>query len=126
MNRDQFEGTPFDMTQGPAAGPLGDPTRWKKMARDQDPVEGVTDYAENVGLRFNRPISVWRAAYSTVTQSRAFLPDVVGAVAWVCMNIPHHGSFLPVYANAPYTPSSLKHGTACKSATRSFFVHSLS
>ena len=26
--RDHYEGTPFDMTKGPAAGPWGSPTRW--------------------------------------------------------------------------------------------------
>jgi Peptidase family C69 len=116
MNRDQYEGTPFDMTQGTPAGPYGDPQRWPAMSKWEDEVEGVSFESQNNGLAFQRPISLWRTAYSTVTQSRAYLPDVVGAVTWICMNAPHHGSFLPVYANAPYTPTSLNLGTQCTSA----------
>ena len=31
------------------------------------------------GVGFERPISLWRTAYSTVTQSRSDLPDAIGA-----------------------------------------------
>jgi hypothetical protein len=57
-------------------------------------------------------------AYSTVTQSRSFLPDVVGAVTWIAPYAPHHSSFVPVYASAPVTPSSLNTGTQCKALTQ--------
>ena len=53
------------------------------------------------------------AAYSTVTQSRASLPDVVGALTWIAPYAPHHSSFVPVYASAPVTPSSMNTGTQC-------------
>ena len=33
----------------------------------------------NIGVGFERPISLWRTAYSTVTQSRSDLPDAIGA-----------------------------------------------
>ena len=52
-------------------------------------------------------------AYSTVTQSRASLPDVVGALTWIAPYAPHHSSFVPVYASAPVTPSSMNTGTQC-------------
>lgn len=55
-------------------------------------------------------------AYSTVTQSRSFLPDVVGAVTWIAPYAPHHSTFVPVYASAPQTPSSLNAGTQCESS----------
>ena len=56
-------------------------------------------------------------AYSTVTQSRSYLPDVVGAVTWIAPYAPHHSSFVPVYASATVTPSSLNCGTQCKATT---------
>ena len=40
--RDQFEGTPFDMTTGLDAGPYGDPMRFPPMTKWRDPVQGVT------------------------------------------------------------------------------------
>ena len=53
-------------------------------------------------------------AYSTVTQSRSYLPDVVGALTWIAPYAPHHSSFVPVYASATVTPSSLNTGTQCE------------
>ena len=65
-------------------------------------------------------------AYSTVTQSRASLPDVVGALTWIAPYAPHHSSFVPVYASAPVTPSSMNTGTQCtykKNIMFYFFFH---
>ena len=121
-----------------------------------------------IGVGFERPISLWRTAYSTVTQSRSDLPDAIGAgvyivvlvylvlviyvvlayylhfdilyhrnirfimhhfilyitlsytpaytytVAWIAPYAPHHSTFVPVYASAEKTPSSLNTGTQCK------------
>ena len=109
-------------------------------------MEGISPEAEKGGLSFQRPISLWRTAYSTVTQvdndkehtsfqytrplntpyqytlstpsshplphyfitsspciiivtqSRASLPDAVGAVTWIAPYAPHHSTFVPVYA----------------------------
>ena len=68
MNRDQYEGTQFDLTQGPGGGPYGDPMRWPAMSKWVDKVEGVSRESIHAGLDFQRPISLWRTAYSTVTQ----------------------------------------------------------
>jgi hypothetical protein len=114
MNRDQYEGSPFDLTVGTPAGPFGDPMRWPAVSKYEDKVEGVSWDAQQQGLGFERPISLWRTAYSTVTQSRASLPDVVGALTWIAPYAPHHSSFVPVYAAAPTTPTSLNTGTQYK------------
>jgi dipeptidase len=114
INRDQFEGTRFDLTQGPGGGPYGDPMRWPPISKEEDEVEGVS-FAASIANDFERPMSLWRTSYSTIAQARANLPDVVGALTWACMYAPHHGSFVPIYTNAPSTPSSLKFGTICKS-----------
>jgi dipeptidase len=39
IQRDHYEGTQFDLTQGLAAGPYGDPNRW-----DVTPVDNMTSY----------------------------------------------------------------------------------
>ena len=39
IQRDHYEGTQFDLTQGLAAGPYGDPNRW-----DVTPVDNMTRY----------------------------------------------------------------------------------
>ncbi len=40
-------------------------------------------------------------------------PSVLCAVTWVAQYAPHHSSFVPVYAAATLTPSSLNTGTQC-------------
>ena len=61
-------GTQFDLTQGTGGGPFGDPMRWPTLQKWEDKVEGISPEAEKSGLSFQRPISLWRTAYSTVTQ----------------------------------------------------------
>jgi dipeptidase len=114
MNRDQFENTDFDMSNALDAGPFGDTMRYPPTSVFRDAENGITydEYQDSLGQQ--RPISLFRTAYSTVTQARSNLPDIVGAVTWICQYAPHHSSFVPVYANAPQTPSSLNVGTQCK------------
>ncbi|RHX98771.1 hypothetical protein DYB25_011454 [Aphanomyces astaci] len=54
FQRDHYEGTPFDLTQGLAAGPYGDPNRYS-------PGQVAP------GGSFERSISVYKATYSYVT-----------------------------------------------------------
>ncbi|KAJ0396054.1 hypothetical protein ATCC90586_005641 [Pythium insidiosum] len=58
--RDHYEGTPYDMTQGLAAGPFGSPVRWSGDA------QGVLGGWE-------RPISMYRTLFSFVLQFSAEL-----------------------------------------------------
>ena len=77
-----------------------------------------------IGVGYERPISLWRTAYSSVTQSRKQYPDAVGAVAWIAQYAPHHSTFAPVYAAADKTPSSLNRGTQFKVDKKSnWWIH---
>ena len=117
MNRDQYEGTEFDLTQGLDAGPFGDPMRYSPTGKLTDPDNGIVRSdinASSFNLGTGRAISLWRTAYSSITQSRPGLPDEIGAVTWVAQYAPHHSSFVPVYASAHKTPSSINTGTQCK------------
>lgn len=126
MNRDQFEGTDFDMSANLDAGLFGDPMRFPPKSKYSDPVNGVEWSDYNKGLGFQRPISLWRTAYSTITQSRRSLPDVVGAVTWIAQYAPHHSSFVPVYAAATRTPRSLNVGNQYKFEKESnWWIHCL-
>lgn len=76
-------------------------------------MNGVSPAAYNSGLDFQRPISLWRTAYSTITQSRANVPDVL-AVTWIAQYAPHQSTFLPIYASAAHAPEGVNTGTQCK------------
>ena len=101
MNRDQYEGSAFDLTKGADGGtctlssyllliegvtsflidtfcfssysrhsfylslchplgPFGDPMRWPAMSKFEDKIQGVSWDAQQSGLGFQRPISLWR------------------------------------------------------------------
>ena len=111
MTRDLYEGTVFDLTTGIDAGPFGDPMRYGPLFRWNSPTMGVTYEQYTKGLGFQRPISLWRTSYAAVTQSRASLPDEVGAVTWLAQYAPHHSSFIPIYASPDHAPSVLKKGS---------------
>jgi len=111
MNRDYYEGTDFDQSSGTDAGPFGDVMRYMPTPLWQDPINGVEWDAYKKGLGYQRVISLWRTAYSTVTQSRGFLPDEIGGVSWIAQYAPHQSVFVPVYAAVPTVPSSQRIGT---------------
>lgn len=78
------------------------------------------------GLGFARGISLWRTAYSSITQARRHMPAEVGAIAWIAPYAPHYSTFLPIYANANFTPSAIAHGTQYKlDKSVNFWIHSL-
>lgn len=105
--RDHYEGTAFDMTKGPAAGPFGDPSRFdpgdnRKVFGETDGVNAVEATAYG---RYERAISIFRCSYSFVSQP-SHLP-----VFWVNQYAPHSGSYVPVYVGAPKVPDALSTGS---------------
>lgn len=91
--RDHYEGTPYDMTKGIAAGPFGSPVRWGGDA------QGIIGGWE-------RPISMYRTLFSFVLQSRSFLPDSVGGVAWYGQGSPHGSVYVPFSCRQQEIPHS--------------------
>ena len=114
MLRDHYEGTPYDMTKGLAAGPYGDPARWDPGATDgvyPDAGEGLSA-AEATSGAFERAISLYRASYGWVSQSRRAAPGL-GHI-WFGQYAPHASQFLPVYALAAHVPAPLARGSLLK------------
>ncbi|MDR2179066.1 MAG: C69 family dipeptidase [Synergistaceae bacterium] len=106
LNRDVLQGTRFDMTKGPDAGPFGSPTRYA-LTRDQKP--------ENRKLNdWNRTINLFRCSYSFVGQVRANLPEPLSAVAWFGEDQPITTLYMPVYAGTKKVPESYSTGDRTK------------
>lgn len=127
MTRDTFEGTPFDLSVGLAAGPFGDVMRYEALPSSIDPVDGILYPNESsVALIHERPISLYRTVYASIAQARKSLPDSVGAVVWISPYAPHHSSYVPVYAVADQTPSGIRKGTQYKlTKSTNYWVHSI-
>jgi dipeptidase len=106
LNRDVLQGTRFDMTQGPDAGPFGSPTRYA-LTRDQKP--------ENRKLNdWNRTINLFRCSYSFVGQVRDTLPEPLSAIAWFGEDQPITTLYMPVYAGTKKVPESYSTGDRTK------------
>ena len=101
--RDHFEGTPWDMTKGLAAGPFGCPYRWKGL---QWKVEGdTTQYG------WGRPISTQQTAFAFCTQSRSHLPDEIGGVMWYGVDDNYSNVYMPFYSCMQSAPKSYASGS---------------
>lgn len=93
---DHMEGTPYDQTQDPAAGPYHNPHK-NGVPRDLYPAS-----ANNGG--WERKIAVWNCSYSFVSQSRGWLPDPVGGVLWYGCDSPDTTVRVPIYCGATTVP----------------------
>jgi dipeptidase len=100
IERDAYQGTEFDLTQGLAAGPFGTPNRYS-TSRSQNP-EGSAGW--------ERAISLFRTNYSTVVVARADLPNWIGGLTWFGYDAPHSTCYIPLYCGATELPESFQVG----------------
>ena len=103
LKRCHYEGTEFDMTQGIDAGPHGLPLRWRPLVWT---VEG-----DDNRYAWERPISTQQTGFSVVTQSRAWLPNMVGGVAWYGKDDTYTTCYFPLYAGITEVPPSFAAGS---------------
>ena len=99
FNRDHFEGTPYDLTQGLAAGPYGDPSRWDGALNDNMTMNDVLSGG------YERAISMFRTSYSFVAQSRPAVPNSLARI-WYGQYNPASCSYAPFYLAADTLPST--------------------
>ncbi len=104
LMRDHYEGTEFDMTKGIDAGPFRLPSRWRPLVFKVDGVE----YA------WERPVSTQQTAFSSITQSRAWLPNPIGGLVWYGMDDSYTTCYLPFYCCIDAVPKSFAAGTIQK------------
>ncbi len=67
---DWYEGTSFDLSKGPAAGPWGDPIRYANSSK------------ENKKAAWERSINMHRSCYVHIGQVRGDLPKEVRGISW--------------------------------------------
>ncbi|MBL7082597.1 MAG: C69 family dipeptidase [Candidatus Aminicenantes bacterium] len=98
--RDHYEGTPFDMTKGVDAGPFGCPVRCR----------GLTWEVDGVKYSWERPISTQQTAFSFISQSRDWLPNVVGGVYWYGWDDTYTTCYVPLYCCIKDIPETFTRG----------------
>lgn len=110
LYRDHYEGTQFDMTQGVAAGPYGDPTRFV------GPYDGnqnnITADQHTYGA-WERPVSVFYQGYTIVNQVRprtAEIPEAARGLCWFGPDVAFTTCFVPFAAQAVGLPKVYQTG----------------
>jgi len=100
IHRDRYQGTKYDLTQGIASGPFSNPNRNRPLTWEVD--------GQKYG--FPRPIGLGHCEYTTITQSRSWLPDSIGGIVWVALGVTPTSCFVPFYAGITEFPQSFNHG----------------
>ena len=95
---DHYEGTVFDMTVGLAAGPWGNPVRYR-ASKDNKP----DDVAK---FDWERSIAIYRCSYSFVSQMRPDMPAEIGTVLWYGADSPDTTVHVPIYAGTTEVPDA--------------------
>ncbi len=98
--RDQFQGTPFDMTKDVGSGPNHVPYRWRPMEYE---VDGKTYCME-------RAIATQQTGWSFISQTRADMPDEIGGVIWFGTDDTNSTVYMPFYCSMTEVPAELAPG----------------
>ncbi|MGB9701975.1 MAG: dipeptidase [Candidatus Kapaibacteriota bacterium] len=119
LMRDHFEGTEFDMTKGFAAGPFGNPYRWKGLTWKLS-TDTVNQYA------WERPISTQQTAFAFVSQLRSFLPREIGGILWYGVDDTYSNVYIPLYCSITQPPKPFVGGSIAElDLTKGFWVFNL-
>lgn len=113
FHRDHFHNTPYYTGEGIAAGPFGNPYRWRPLTFT---LEGdSTQYA------WERTVSQTQTAFSYITQARSWLPDAIGGIAWYSVDDTYSTVWMPFYMATKAVPPSLKGGSPIEFSWESAF-----
>lgn len=93
---DHLEGTAYDLTEGLAAGPFHNPTRWSVPGSMKPEAMAREDW--------ERGIAQFRCSYSFVAQLRDWLPEEIGTVLWFGQDAPDTTVYTPLYAGTTEVP----------------------
>ncbi len=98
--RDQYEGTPLDITKGTDAGPWGSKLRYGSLGFKVD----GTQYW------FERPIATQQTAWSFVAQMRGYMPNHIGGILWFGMDDAATSVYVPIYCHTTHAPHCMAEG----------------
>ena len=98
--RDQYEGTPLDITQGPDAGPWHSKLRYGSLGFQYDSVQ----------YWFERPIATQQTAWSFVAQMRGYEGANAGGIFWFGVDDAASTVYVPMYSTITAVPECFQEG----------------
>jgi dipeptidase len=91
--RDEYRGTPFDITEHPAFNPTGHKS---PLARSS----GSRDLFDLLGIQPERCIGTETSGYVYISQIRAWLPEPISACMWFTLGPSFTSCLAPIYCGA--------------------------
>ena len=98
--RDQYEGTPLDITQGPDAGPWNSKLRYGSLGFKLDSVQYL----------YERPIATQQTAWSFVAQMRGYESAKAGGILWFGVDDAASSLYVPMYSKITEIPECYAEG----------------
>ena len=92
---DYYQGTEYDLSKGPAAGPWGDPIR----------------YANKGNGDWERSINMHRTNFFHISQIKGWLPDAIKGVAWFGYGAPDSSYIAPLSGSMESLPKFYQVGS---------------
>lgn len=96
--RDNYEGTPYYTAKGSMGGPFENPNHAFRATIDDKRVS------------LPRSIGMNRSEYTTVVQTRDWLPDPIGGIVWIGLGSLNTTCYAPFYGGIVSLPKSYQHG----------------
>ncbi len=92
--RNQYEGTPLDITRGPDAGMWNTKLRYGSLGFELDSVK----------YWYERPVATQQTGWSFVAQMRGYMPDHVGGIFWFGVDDAASSLYVPMYCTINEIP----------------------
>jgi dipeptidase len=98
ITRDKYQGSAYDPAVGLKGGPFSNPNYFRGFTVDKQ--------------RYNGPrcINVSSVEYTTITQSRDWLPDPIGGINWIAFGSQDTSCYIPLYCGITEMPESFTKG----------------
>ena len=98
--RDQYEGTPLDITQGPDAGPWNSKLRYGSLSFQM----------ESSLYWYERPVATQQTAWSFVAQMRGYESAKAGGILWFGVDDAASTVYVPMFSRITEVPECFRQG----------------
>lgn len=98
--RDQYEGTPLDITQGTDAGPWNTKLRYGSL----------TFKLDSTSYWYERPTATQQTAWSFVAQMRGYADPKAGGIFWFGVDDAATNVYVPIYCRINHIPECFAEG----------------
>ena len=98
--RDQYEGTPLDITQGTDAGPWNTKLRYGSL----------TFKLDSISYWYERPTATQQTAWSFVAQMRGYADQKAGGIFWFGVDDAATNVYVPMYCRINHIPECFAEG----------------